>query len=110
MAFNIFTMSQVNIGDNVHYSFLPTWPDAEKFMNKLSYNQFKQGNAVIDYGLMNYANINNQKYYIGLENDNIRQGINVNIKILAVVVNNKTENRTEKIPVYSNNRIPVHEE
>ena len=110
LAFNIFTMSQANIGDNIHYNFLPTWPDAEKFMNKLFFMQFKQGNAVIDYSLMNYANINNQKYYIGLENDNISQGINVNIKILAVVVDNKTENRTEKTPIYSNTTIPIHEQ
>jgi hypothetical protein len=110
IAFGLFTMSQANIGENVKYSFLSNYENAQKFMAGVSYKQFKQGNSIVDFGLMNYASINNEKYYLGLENDNFQQGINVNVKILAVVVNNKTENRTEKIPVYLNNRIPIHEE
>jgi hypothetical protein len=110
IAFGLFTMTQDNIGDNVQYYFLPSWEDAQKFINKLTFMQFKQGNAVTDFGLINFPNPQNKKYYIGLQNDNFRQGINVNVKILAVVVNNKTEDRVEKIPIYTNTRIPINEQ
>jgi hypothetical protein len=110
IAFGLFAMTQGNIGDNVIYYFLPSWEDVQKFMSKQTFMQFKQGNAVIDFGLINASNSRNQKYYIGLQNDNLRQGINVNVKILAVVVNTRTEDRVEKTPIYTNTRIPINEQ
>lgn len=71
--------------------------------------QFKGGDVVTDFGLMNYAAKENSKLYLGLENDNLRQGIDVNVKVVAVVVNNKYNSVTEKVPSYSNKAVPVNE-
>ncbi|MEO6683187.1 MAG: hypothetical protein ABIN48_10230 [Ginsengibacter sp.] len=72
--------------------------------------QFKNGNVVTDFGLMNYNSTNNQKYYLGLLNDNLLDGIDVNVKILAAVVDNQYENIVENMPSYFNTRITVIED
>lgn len=109
LAFGVFALSHVNVGDNIRYYFLPKWEDAQKFYAGQSFLQFKSGNVVTDFGLMNYSTKKNEKYYLGLENDNITQGIDVSVKILAVVVNNKFNTVIEKIPTYTNKSIPVIE-
>lgn len=110
LAFGLITMSHANVGENVKYYFLPAWEDVQKFKAGQAFMQFKTGNVVTDFGLMNYATKKNEKYYIGLENDNTMQGIDVNVKILAVVVNNKYNTVIEKVPTYTNKSIPVIEE
>lgn len=110
LAFGLITMTHANIGENVKYYFMPTWEDVLKFKAGQTFMQFKNGNVVTDFGLLNYATKNNAKYYIGLENDNVAQGIDVNIKILAVTVNNKYKTVTEKVPTYTNKSVPVNED
>ncbi len=107
LAFGLITMSHASVGKNVKYYFHPSWDDVQKFKAGQAFMQFKNGNVVTDFGLMNYATKSNEKYYIGLENDNIMQGINVNIKILAVVVNNKYNTVIEKVPTYTNRLVPM---
>lgn len=110
LAFGLITMTHANVGENVKYCFMPTWEDVQQFKGGLSFRQFKNGNVVTDFGLMNYASNRNEKYYIGLENDNMIQGIDVNVKILAVVVNNKYNTVPEKVPTYTNKSVPINEE
>lgn len=107
LAFGVISMTHANVGENVKYFYLPSLSDAQKFKSGQSFMQFKSGNVITDFGLMNYEEIQNRRYYLGLENDNLMQGIEVNVKILAVVVNNKFDTVIEKVPTYSNKSIPV---
>ena len=50
-----------------------------------------------------------QKYYFGLRNDNAEKDINVIVKILAVVVNNKYKAVSERMPRYTTHKVPVNE-
>ncbi len=110
LAFGLIAMSHANVGENIKYYFLPTWEDVQKFKSGQEFMQFKTGNVVTDFGLMNYETKKNEKYYIGLENDNTMQGIDVNVKILAIVVNNKYNTVIEKVPTYTNKSIPAIEQ
>jgi hypothetical protein len=110
LALGFITMSQSKVGDNVFYYFLSSYQDVQKFSTGQEFMQFKNGNVVTDFGLMNYPSSNNQKYFIGLSNDNLMDGINVNIKILAVVVKNQYESVVENVPTYFNKTIPVIED
>lgn len=109
LAVGLFSMSHSKVGDNVYYYFLSNYTDVQKFNSGQEFMQFKNGNVVTDFGLMNYPSSNNQKYYLGLMNDNTLEGIDVNVKILAVVVNNQYESIVENVPSYFNTRIPVIE-
>lgn len=75
LAFGLITMTHANVGENVKYYFLPSWSDVQKFSAGQAFMQFKSGNVVTDFGLMNYASRENSKLYIGLMNDNLRQGM-----------------------------------
>ncbi|ABG57789.1 hypothetical protein [Cytophaga hutchinsonii] len=75
------------IGENVKYHFLSDYNSAQNFMYGLSFFQYKQGDVVSDQGRLSFPN-QAGRYYIGLYNDNIKQGINVNVKIIAVTVVN----------------------
>jgi hypothetical protein len=110
LALGFFTMSQSKVGDNVVYYFLSNYQDAQKFSAGQEFMQFKKGNVVTDFGLMNYSSSINQKYFIGLSNDNLMDGIDVNVKILAVVVNNQYESVVENVPTYFNKTIPIIED
>ncbi|MCW3092122.1 MAG: hypothetical protein JWP81_3191 [Ferruginibacter sp.] len=110
LAVGLFSMTQANIGENVFYYFLPTYEDAQKFNLGQPFKQFKSADVVTDFGLMNYANNVNQRYYVGLVNDNLMQGIDVNVKILAVKVESKYKTVVENIPFYRNTIIPINEE
>jgi len=59
---------------------------------------------------MNYANTMNQKYYVALKNGSFAQGIKVNVKILAVKVDNTYQTISEKIPIYTNTNVPVNQD
>lgn len=108
LAVGLITMTQSQIGDNVFYYFLSSHSETQKFMTGQQFLQFKNGNVVTDFGLMNYSSPSNQRYYLGLLNDNLMDGIDVNVKILAVVVNNQYEVITETVPSYVNKRIPIN--
>lgn len=110
LAFGLFTMTQVNAGNHVKYYFLPTFDDKQKFQAGQAFMELKKGDVVADFGLMSYPTKSNRDCYVGLVNDNMLQGIDVNVKILAVVVNNKYKTVVEQVPVYTNKLIPINEE
>lgn len=110
LALGLISMSQASVGDNVHYYFIPSYIDAYNFTSKNTFKQFKQGNVVTDFGLMNFSTVTNEKLYVGFVNDNAMQGIDVNLKIVALVVINKYTTTTENVATYTNKIIPIHEE
>ncbi len=78
-----------NQGDNVLYWITTEKEDAEKFMaDKEEFKFFKSGNIVQELGKVNSPN-KNKNYYLCLKNDNIRDGIDVDIKIIAVSITPK---------------------
>lgn len=98
-------------GENVKYALLLD-QDGE-------YQELSKGNGITGYGRMD--NITQGKFAIRLENDNYMEGINVNVKVVAVAVN-KTyrdeyytealevparQSRVERKPVLRKVRVPV---
>lgn len=84
-------------GEDVYYSFIPDYENAEKFVNGQTYLQFDTGKGVTAYG----KNSTRTKgtFYIGLYNDNQIQGIDVDVKVVAV-----KEIKTYEIKVYQKER------
>ena len=84
-------------GEDVYYSFIPDYENAEKFVNGQTYLQFDTGKGVAAYG----KNSTRTKgtFYIGLYNDNQIQGIDVDVKVVAV-----KEIKTYEIKVYQKER------
>lgn len=84
-------------GEDVYYSFIPDYENAEKFVNGQTYLQFDTGKGVAAYG----KNSTRTKgtFYIGLYNDNQIQGIDVDVKVVAV-----KEVKTYEIKVYQKER------
>lgn len=82
-------LSVHNQGDNVLYWITTEKDEAEKFMaDKEEFKFFKSGNIVHELGKVNSPN-KNKNYYLCLKNDNIRDGIDVDIKIIAVSISPK---------------------
>jgi hypothetical protein len=110
LALGLTTMTHLTEGTNIHYYFISTGEETQKFTNSVSFKCFKQGEAAADFGLMNYANKNPQKYYLALRNDNATQNVEVSVKILAIVVSSKYKAVTERVPTYITHKIPVNEQ
>lgn len=110
LALGLIPMTRIPSGGSIHYYFISSEEEATSFKKGLSFKFFKQGVAAADFGLMNYVNKLPQKYYLGIRNDNIVHAADVNIKILAVIVNTSYKAVTEKASIYINKRIPVHEQ
>ncbi|WP_405211730.1 hypothetical protein [Dokdonia sp. Asnod2-E02] len=69
-------------GEDVFYTFLPDYENAEKFINGLEYLQYDTGKGVAAYG--KNSNITQGTFYIGLHNDNQIQGIDVDVKVVSI--------------------------
>jgi hypothetical protein len=109
LALGLNTMTLLTEGNNIHYYFMSTGEEAQKFTSGVSFKCFKKGAAAVDFALMNYANKSPQKYYLALRNDNTTQNVEVSVKILAIVVDNKYKAVTERVPTYTTHKIPVNE-
>ena len=109
LALGVSTMTSLAEGNDIHYYFMSTGEEAQKFTSGVSFKCFKKGAAPIDFAIMNYANKTPQKYYLALRNDNTTQNVEVSIKILAIVVNNAYKAVTERVPTYTTHKIPVNE-
>jgi len=109
LASGSMQMTQLTSGDNIHYYFFSNENEAQNFNKGAAFKFFKQGEAPTSFALMNYANKNMQKYYFGLRNDNAEKDVNVIVKILAVVVNNKYKAVSERVPRYTTHKVPVNE-
>lgn len=69
-------------GEDVFYSFIPDYENAELFVNGQRYLQFDTGKGIAAYG--KNTNRTQGTFFIGLSNDNLQQGIDVDVKIIAV--------------------------
>jgi len=69
-------------GEDVLYTFIPDHENAEKFVNRQTYLQFDTGKGIAAYG--KNSNRTQGTFYIGLSNDNQLQGIDVDVKVVAV--------------------------
>ncbi len=69
-------------GEDVYYTFIPDYENAEKFVNGQTYLQFDTGKGIAAYG--KNSNRTQGIFYIGLSNDNQLQGIDVDVKVVAV--------------------------
>lgn len=110
VAMGLTSMTQIKVGENIRYFFISKLEETKKFLVGAGFGQFRQGEMVTDYGVMNYPNKNPQQYYIGFSNDNPAQPVSVVVKILAVVVVKGYEAKGENIAVYSTSTVPVHEQ
>lgn len=70
------------VGDDVHYAFIPDFENAQKFVNSQTYLQFDMGKGIAAYG--KNTNRTQGTFYIGLYNDNRIDGIDVNVKVIAI--------------------------
>lgn len=70
------------IGEDVFYTFITDYENAEKFVNGQPYLQFDTGKGIAAYG--KNSNRTSGIFYIGLHNDNQLQGIDVDVKIVAI--------------------------
>lgn len=69
-------------GEDVLYSFILDYENVEKFINRQPYRSFDTGKGVAAYG--KNSNLTQGTFYIGLHNDNKLQGIDVDVKVIAV--------------------------
>ena len=70
--------------DNVQYWFATDYDNAQLFMQGQSFYQFEKGNGPLSYKRMESPKTGT--FYICLLNDNLMEGIDVHIRISAVVV------------------------
>ena len=79
------------MGEDVAYWFIPDYENVQKFINGDSFMQFDNGKGVAAYG--KNTNITQGTFYIGLYNDNHFQGIDVEVKVMAIKEIKTFENR-----------------
>jgi hypothetical protein len=69
-------------GEDVFYTFILDYENAEKFINGQQYRQFDSGKGIAAYGKNTHKTTGT--FYIGLHNDNQLQGIDVEVKIVVI--------------------------
>lgn len=87
---NYFTKVQGD--DNVKYYFITNWDNVMLFKSDQTFCQYKQGDVVNDASRMTQPL--SGKIYLGLKNDNIRDAIEVIIKVTAVTVSQQWGTRS----------------
>ncbi|MES1197833.1 MAG: hypothetical protein ABUL41_00990, partial [Chitinophagaceae bacterium] len=110
LALGFSSLSNSTEGNPVHYYFISTGEETQKFSKAQAFKFFKQGESSLDFALMNYANKNPQKYYLALRNDNLTQNADVTVKIIAMIVASKYKALTEYVPTLLNHKVPVNED
>ena len=70
--------------DNVKYWFITDWDNVLLFRNNRPFRQYKQGDVINDAYQMHAPQ--DGKVFLGLYNDNIRDAIEVTVKVTAIVV------------------------
>jgi len=70
------------IGEDVKYWFMPNHVNVQKFMSGQQFSIFDKGKGIAAYG--KNTNRTQGTFYIGLLNDNFKQGIDVDVKVVAI--------------------------
>ncbi len=109
-----------NVGEDVKY-YLVDQQDRDLFYANQTFNMYDKGKGVAGYRKFTNRYLLRGTHFIVMENDNYMQGINVNVKVIAIVETNyyedksfteqiirkKTEKQIFKDPIISTNKIPV---
>ena len=69
-------------GEDVSYYFMQGFENVQKFMAGTEFYQFDNGKGIAAYGRNN--RLTQGTFYIGLSNDNDLQGIDVEVKVIAI--------------------------
>lgn len=69
-------------GHDIAYVFIPDYENAMRYTKGLDYMQFDMGKGIAAYG--RNSNIKEGTFYIGLYNDNISLGLDVDVKVVVV--------------------------
>jgi hypothetical protein len=110
------------VGDNVYYAVTDR-SGSQLFMRGQTFNAWDNGNGVAGYKTFSHPTLCQGTYYICLSNDNTLQGIDANIKVIAIietsvyedkpytetVIKERHEKQIMKDPIVTNKRIPVVE-
>ena len=70
------------LGEDVGYYFIRDYPNAELFLKGQEFYQFDMGKGVAAFS--KHTDPKEGTFYIGLHNDNFRQGIDVEVKVIVV--------------------------
>lgn len=87
-----------SIGEDVSYS-ITDQENKNLFMAGSAYYVSDQGKGVAGYKKMINPNHCQGTYYVCMYNDNIMQGINVDVKVIAIVETVKYEDKLYKVPI-----------
>jgi hypothetical protein len=116
----IADMSVPSIGEDVIYSVADP-ENAQLFNSGYAYRVYDQGKGVTGYKQFTNPEMCQGTWYILLANDNMMQGINANVKVVAIIETNLYEDKqyTEQVitarkekqlfkePVISSKKVPV---
>ncbi len=109
-----------SIGEDVAY-WIADQTNAQLFMTGSTFRMYDQGKGIAGFKRFTEPSLCQGQFYILLYNDNIIQGINANIKVVAIVETNiyedqqyteqvvipRTEKQLFKEPVITSKKIPV---
>ena len=104
-----------NTGEDVAYYFMNDYQNVLSFLNNQQFYLFDQGKGRAAYGTND--RLKSGTFYIGLDNDNLTRGVEVNVKVVAVkeikeyhhVVHDR-EKMTPKYTTLNKVRIDVNEQ
>jgi hypothetical protein len=85
-------------GEDVFYT-LTDQKNKDHFMAGNSYYLYDKGKGIAGYKKFNSASMCKGTYYICLSNDNYIQGINVNVKVSAIIETVTYEDQPDDIPI-----------
>lgn len=109
-----------SVGEDVEY-WIADQSNAQLFMTGNAFSVYDKGKGVAGFKRFTDASLCQGTFYILLYNDNVMQGINANIKVVAIVETNiyedkqyteqvvtpRTEKQMFKDPVITTKRIPI---
>ena len=93
--YGINTFQMIQGEDNVRYSFIPNAKSMLQFKSGNQFNLYQQGN-VLNVASQMKAPLSG-KVYLGLQNDNLLESIEVKVNVTAVVVNQHWATRIAQI-------------
>lgn len=88
----IADLAMPTMGEDVSYYFIPDYYNSQLFLARQTFLQFDKGKGVAAFG--KNTDRTQGTFYIGLNNDNQFQGIDVNIKVSVIWETNHYEDKT----------------
>jgi hypothetical protein len=95
-ALAVGTLAELTIpttGDNIKYSLVDT-ENKNNFQNKLPYKSYDFGDGIAGYKKFTSPMLLNGTYYVILQNDNSFEGIDVHVKVVAIMEEKKYSDKS----------------